>query len=197
MDEKLVKVRRSSKDIGLFGKKGSGKSTLLSILGFLHYMVGTEVYTNYDVNFPHIEVHRLIDLMNIPFDQKRKVFLGDDFDFWFQSRSASSSVNRSLNDILMFWGKNNLSLIYTAKRPMAIDIGLRESTSEFWDVQLSMNDKKDSDLPNKKEYMNYLMLYIDRFDDQFDYIGNLRIYNLDKIIGLFDTSHKVTDIRKH
>lgn len=157
----------------------------------------TQIYSNYGLNFPHKRVRSLKEFDNIPNDDKRKIFLGDDFEYWFNSRSTGSIKNKSLTDILLFFGKKNISLTYVSKREMAIDKSLRESTMEFWDIKLKQKyihpDKNKNNI--LKNYLNFLYIQIERYDDNLDPLPTFRINNLQYITPLFNTKEIIQDLQ--
>lgn len=194
---KLVKLKRQSKDIGLFGKKGVGKTTLLVLKSFMEFMLyDAQVYSNFNLGFPHVRIKSLKDFDRIPNDDKRKVFLGDDFEFWFNSRNVSSKLNKDLVDVLLNWGKKNVSLVYSAKREMAIDKSLRESTIEFWELNLKQTIYNKDVTKNNilKKYLNFLYIEVERYDQNLDGLPSFRIKNLQHIVPLFDTKEIIDNI---
>ena len=199
MNSKLVKLKRQSYDIGLFGKKSTGKTLILSFLGYLKYKQGATIYSNYPLNIPHKYINTLQDLNEIYKENpnKVKIFLGDDFERCFNSRNTRGQINKELNDILLDWGKINCSLYYTAKRSMAIDIGLRDSTSEFWFPELKQGYKSENPNINKqlKDYLNFLYINITRFDENLDTLPSIRVFRLQNIVPIFDTQTIITPIR--
>lgn len=193
----LVPVRRTTKDIGLFGKKGVGKTTILTLLALIeNYCFGTEIYSNYNLRIPYIKINNLEDFDRITTDKNRKVFLGDDFEYWFNSRSSHSKKNIQLNDVLLFWGKKNCSLVYTSKRELAIDKSIRESTMEFWELELKPIFRHPNKYCNRVlwNYLNFLYIYVTRFDHNLNELKPFKIYNLHKIVPYFDTSEIIEDI---
>ena len=193
----LVKKIRSSKDIGLFGVKGVGKTTILSMIGFIRwYFNDVDVYSNIPLSYPYYFIESLEDFDEICVDGRNKIFIGDDFDYWFESRGYSSKVNKQLNEILMFFGKKSTSLVYSAKREMAIDKSLRESTVEFWELELCQRVVHPDPVKNRllKQYMNFLFVLVNRYDRNLAELPSYRIQNLHQICQLFDTRHMISKI---
>ena len=191
-NNKYVKIKRQSYDIGIFGKKGCGKTILLSFIGFLKKKQGFIVFSNYPLKYNHIIINDLKDFNKIyEYDKNvQKVFLGDDFEKWFHSRLSKSKLNVEINDILLDWGKMNCSLIYTAKRSMAIDIGLRDSTCEFWFPELKpiINNNILYD------YLNFLKIIITRYDENLESLPQITIKGLQYLSQLYDTQQIVNPI---
>ena len=195
---KLIPLIRQSKDIGIFGKKGVGKTTILSLLGFLEwYFYNTVIYSNFHVNYPHIRVRNRSDFDKIPNDNRRKKFLGDDFEFWFSSYESINKKTKHLNEVILNWGKKNTSLTYTAKREMGIQKSLRESTIEFWELSLKPLYKHPDAIKNNelKGYLNFLYIYVSRFDENIDPLPSYKIKNLDKMAILFNTKEIIEELK--
>ena len=192
----LVKVNRSVKDIGLFGRKGIGKTTVLSLIGFINFLNNADVYSSYHLNFPHILIKDFNDFEKIRFDGKKKVFLGDDFEGWFHKRNFSKALNKDMNEILLNWGKKNCSLIYSCKN-LDVDKAIRDNTTEFWNIILKQKyyhpDKKKNDI--LKSYLNFLYIEIERYDLYFERLPSIYIYNLDLITQLFSTKEIVKKLK--
>lgn len=195
LDIDLVEVARTSKDICLMGNKGVGKTTVLTLLGFLNwYIFDAEVYSNYVLTFPHILIDSFEEFDKISFSDSKKVYLGDDFEYWFHSRNWKKNIN--LSEVLLFWGKKSCSLIYSTKRPMAIDVSLRDSTVEFWDVSLRQRVYNKDKFKNEflKKYLNFLMIECLRLNSDLDDLGTLRIKDLVAVSRLFDTKGMVNKL---
>lgn len=128
----------------------------------------------------------------------KKIFLGDDFERWFSSKTAKSKINKELNDILLDWGKINCSIYYTAKRSMAILIDLRENTSEFWFPELYLTyESKDEKINNQlKNYLNFLEINVTRYDENIEELPSLTFTNLQNYVYLFDTTTQVQPIQE-
>lgn len=196
----LVEISRKTKDISISGRKGEGKTIILSLIGFMYwYYFDYIIFSNYDsLIYPHIyiptifESYKVLDLDK----RKPKLFLGDDFERWIFSRLSSNKENiEFVNDILLDWGKANTSLIHTQKRSGAVDIGLRESDSEFWNCELKLKyisntGNREIDTKNNyilSKYMNFLQIEITRFDENMEELQPLIIDNLHIISKLYDT----------
>jgi hypothetical protein len=195
----FVKLIRTSYDIGIFGKKSAGKTILMSYLGYLHYKIyGSLIFSNYHVNYPHIRIRSIEDLNHIYDYNIRlpKVFLGDDCERWFNSRTSLRKINKELNEILLDWGKINCSLIYTAKRIMAMDIALRDGTCEFVFPELMLKWVSDDDDLNSLMvgYLNFLKLRCIRFNDDFEVLPDIEYYDLVGMSKLYNTVEKVDKI---
>jgi len=172
----------------------------MTYLGYLNYkLFDAVVFSNYWVNFPHVLVDNVEDLKYIyeyPI-LRRKVFLGDDFERWFNSRTSLTKINKELTEILLDWGKINCSLIYTVKRLMAIDLSLRSGTCEYAFPQLEVRYRSDNDKLNKtmKNYLDFLQLRVIRFDEDYNELPDLIIYNLKDVSKLYHTIEKVDPIK--
>jgi hypothetical protein len=198
INNKLIEIKRTSQDIGIFAKKNRGKTLTLSILAYLDQLNGTKIYSNYHLNFEHTYIDSIDKLDKIKQDKNsKKRFIGDDFERWFHSRKATSKSNLELNDILLDWGKIKCSCSYSAKRLMAIDLGLRDSTDEFWNIILEQyithKDPKINRLMAK--YINFLRIKIEKYDSDGNLIQTVYIKNLQNWIKLFDTTEIIKDLK--
>lgn len=200
---KLLKLNRVTKDIGIFGKKGTFKTTVVVLYGFLEKILfNTEIYSNIkNLGFNYTYVKNLEDLNEIFTNYNRKLFIGDDFERWFFSRNWQR--NTALNDLLLDWGKYYCSIIYDAKREHAIDIGLRDATSEFWYnepylfIKSNTGNIKLDRINNNilKKYANFINIRIKRFNENLEPITqDLIIKNLPYIMKLFDTHETINPI---
>lgn len=198
--DSLVKLKRSSYDIGTVGKKGIGKTLLESVYGFYKQRKqGYIVYSNYPLNYPHIFIDNISDFNKILSSDvnKPKIFLGDDFERWFHSRNTKSKTNIELNEILLDFGKVSCSVFFSQKRSMSVDLGMRDSASEWWIPSLQLAYiTNDQNLNNKlKKYLNFLCLNVQRFDDQLQPLGTFQIHNLQHHVKLFDTTTIIPPIK--
>lgn len=195
----LLELNRVTKDIGIFGKKGSFKTTILSLIGYLeNRYYGTDIYSNMNLNFPHEKIGSIGKLKEIPKTSKRKMYIGDDFENWFFSRMSGSKKSIALSEILLNWGKINCGLHYSAKREMAIDVGLRESTVEFWEIEVKTFIRCPNAHDHNKiiKYADFLYLKINRIDDNLNELKPLYVFYLKEILekGLFDTFEIIENV---
>lgn len=199
----LTRLLRTSRDVSVAGKKGVGKTQILSLVGFLYWILNDAVvFSNYDsLIYPHVyipSIEMAYKIFQYP-KEVPKIFLGDDFERWAFSRMSNNAQNiEFLNDILLDWGKWNCSLYHSAKRQKAIDIGLRESDCEFWELELkplfvsNTGDPKQDSKNNEimRQYLNFLYIKINRFDEYLNPMIPIKVKNLENICKLYDT-HEV------
>lgn len=196
-----IKLNRVSKDIGIFGPKGIGKTTTLSIFCYIFWRYGGfDIYSNYRLNIPHIfvnSVNKLDRLLNDPcFNNfKPKILAVDDGERWFFSRNSFSSKSKSILNLLLDFGKCNCSIYTTLKREMALDIGLRESLSEFWELELIPKYRNPKYQYVLNSYMNCIKIRIWRFNNNLESLPTWYIDNLHLFRNVFDTSHIVKPVK--
>lgn len=192
----LIKLKRNTYDIGIFGKKGCGKSVLLALLGYIRFLQGYMIFSNMPLKYPYIYVDN-IETINMIYKINpdiKKIFIGDDFELWFNSK-IKNIVKQQLTDIMINWGKVNCSLYYSGKRSMAIAIELRQNTCEFWFPELLLKyivntkNKRFNEYMNYKlsQYLNFLNIKVTRFDENIEKLPSILITDLIKIVKLYDT----------
>lgn len=154
----VTPLLRKSTTIGIFANPSQGKTILMTFLGLLFWLRGYRVFSNYWVAFPHVLIESLEDLKKIGLYPawEKKVALMEDFERWINSRLASTKQNISMGAVTMDFGKNNCSLIYTAKRSAIIDINVRDISSIFIEVKLILPFKLDSPNPELNKLINAL-----------------------------------------
>lgn len=197
----MTKLRRGSRDIGIFGQKNVGKSTLLNALGYMRFKQGYMIMTNQEsLNFPHTYISSLGDLREILKLDKNipKIFLGDDFELWVNSRLYYKKQAIDINNIIIFFGKANCSLYYTGKRLMSIDIALRNSTDVFIELERLICPYIVKD-PVLQDYLqsNYEYLLINgiMYDHNLEPVKDIFMGNLAKTFRLFDTQEYIKEVK--
>lgn len=186
----LTPLKRKSFDIGIFGPKNRGKTMLMVSLLKKRLDAGHIIISNLPLEFEHIYIDSLAKfkcIRNLPIDQP-KTFAGDDFERWALSRQSSSNID--LNSICLDFGKLNTSLIFTAKRPMAIDISLRNQCDLYYFVELVSLDGSN-DLFLEKLGIRYQI-----FDYEGRYLGNKTLINLTKYANMYNTQYLVSELIK-
>lgn len=97
----LIPIKRKSFTIAFLGNKGVGKTLLMTLLGYMYYLKGYIIFSNYPVKFKHILIDSLKDFQNIYdlYDMNiKKLFIGDDFERWFNSRNYKSKINIEIDE---------------------------------------------------------------------------------------------------
>ena len=91
IDSFFTEILRKSSDIAVIGNKSRGKSTLAVFTCYYDWLINDAlIFSNLPLNFPHIfvsEVDELVEIKNKYPINKKKRFLGDDFENWFSNRS--------------------------------------------------------------------------------------------------------------
>jgi len=201
----MTEIKRKSIDIGIFGNKSYGKTLTMTALAFFYWLNGYIIFSNYLVGFPHVLIDEILGLKRVgEYSQDiKKLLIMEDFERWVHSRNAATKTNIDVNTICMDNGKNNASLIYTSKRPMAIDIGLRDTTDYFIETKMIMPFKPNTG--NKKlddiiisiwaEKFEMLWVKISAFDSSSKPLPVQYLTNLPFWGGLYNTQEKVPDIK--
>jgi len=99
MDRILTPLERKVTGLSFFGERGSGKTLGMTTLGYIAYLDGKKIYSNYNLGFPHIKITDTNFHNDIQADGKEKVILLD--DMLSGSGSNKNTVHQSeLNRIL-------------------------------------------------------------------------------------------------
>ena len=205
--QKYKPLIRSTKDVMITSKKGTGKSQTLTKIGFLAWRyAGVKVFANFKTVYPSVYIGNLEDLRLITEKYNKyipKIFLGDDFEKWIFSRKSGSDENMEIiNEILLDWGKHNISGYYVGKRELSLDIGLREEAQEFWETELRLKiryiseDKEIQEKCNRilKKYIDFLKIHIYRFNEFYEPLDDFEFKDLRFIGSLYDTTEKIKTV---
>lgn len=196
---------RKSQSIGIFALPSMGKTILMTYLGLLYWLMGYRVFSNYWLAFPHHLITTLDDIKNIGLYPKheKKVFLAEDFERWVNSRLASTTANVTMGSITMDFGKNNCSLVYTAKRSAIIDINIRDITTTFIEVTMILPMRWETPNPEVSKILNKLMeddleqlwIKVNAFDCDLQPKGPTKyLWNLDMWGKLYHTQEIVPEL---
>lgn len=167
--------------IGILGLQGWGKTALTTFFGYLAYLNGYKIYSNYPLSFPYVGVESL--------DQAKQVrngyLLFDEFWRWVHARTSQSKINQEMMGVCLLNRKRNVSIIYNTQLPRTIDVILRDVTNYRYLPQMRFHD-------DGKRYVHYIMrdLLGNRFPEMF---ANMPIDELGK---LFNTRYEVKTIDK-
>ena len=185
---KLVKIKRQSKNIGLIGSLSKGKTMYQAYYTYLCYLKGYIVFSNIPLKFPHILIQKEEDLIKIRTDydkNQKKIFLGDDLNYWYHSRKWKKN---KLGELTIMWGKINCSCIYSTKRG-DIDIDLREITDEFYFVDIWQY--KDF---QRTGYLNDCLIRLEGYNSETEPLPIRYLFGLQHIKDLYDTQHELQPI---
>lgn len=191
----LIKIKRKNKAIGLIGTWSKGKTLFKVWYCYLLFRFeGYIVFSNIPLKFPHILIESIEDIKKIRTDYNpddKKIFLADDFEFWFSNRSYASKTNKSLNEILIFFGKINCDIIYSSKRGN-VDIGLVLVTNEFYHLEMYNYIFPPIEIiSNPEDYLNFCCIELRGVHSDGKEIPPKYLINLDKICRLYDTQHTI------
>lgn len=118
--------------IAIVGRQGSGKTFLGAYMARMlmnQYKGEIDLYTNIEMKGENVFV--IHDLMDFPFDKKRKkIILIDEAMFSVNSRSSSSNINQVWSMAYALFRKSNVILsVFMTHRPKMIDVNLRDQLS--------------------------------------------------------------------
>jgi len=103
---------------------GAGKTLTMTLLGYLAQQGGTEVFSNYKLNFPHTPVRSPQEMLHI----KNGLFLGDELWSWMDARASATQQNKAISQILLKSRKMGYDILHTAQFKHQPDKRLREHT---------------------------------------------------------------------
>ena len=165
--------------LGILGLQGWGKTALTTGFGYLAFMNGYKIYSNYPLSFDYTPIKSLKDAKNV----RNGYLLFDEFWRWVHARTSQSNINKELMGICLLNRKRNVSIIYNTQLPRTIDVILRDVTNYRYLPHLEPHD-------DGKRYVHYIMRdLLNRESDEMFY--NMPIDELGK---LFNTRYEVEDI---
>lgn len=111
--------------IGILGLQGWGKTALTTAFGYLAFLKGYDIYSNYPLSFDH----NYIDTLKQAKEVRNGFLLFDEFWRWVHSRTSQSAINKEMMGICLLNRKRNVSIIYNTQLPRTIDVILRDVTN--------------------------------------------------------------------
>lgn len=124
-------MRYETNDVMFYGRKGAGKTISMVALSLMikEREPDMVIYSNFHFargfQYVFLETFDDLALMN------NGICLLDDSERFVDSRLLSNSEKKRLLDICLDFGKNNMAVWYSCKRPLAVDKALRSVTSRF------------------------------------------------------------------
>lgn len=146
----------------------------MTYLAARNYMKGRQIFSNYNLNFPH-------QLVNTPeeiVDMKEGMFCGDELWTWADSRMSGSKKNKFLTYILSKSRKRGINISYTVQYFKQIDIRIRAVTDFIAVPRL-----------NDKETICKLFIY-----DQSGMLHKTFKFRTAPIFQLYDTKEEVQEL---
>ena len=171
------------------------------LIGFLRFKQGYMIFSNMDnIKFPYTYCGSVDDLKEITKLDKsiKKMFLGDDFERWYNGRRASSKLNLDLNSITLDFGKCNCSLLYTCKYFSIMDMALKMTTSEFWNIDLVCYKypvNESIDLLEWADHLENLAIQIKGINSSGEELRDRYVIRLHKWVSLYDTLGTVKNVK--
>jgi len=118
--------------IGIFiGMQNSGKTLSMSYYAYLYYKQNFTIYSNYNLEFPHIKLTKEIIL---DYTTKRKqfsksIFCIDEIYLFFDARKFSSKSNMIFSYFVTQSSKNDVHIFGTAQFFNTIEKRIRENAT--------------------------------------------------------------------
>lgn len=202
-----IPLKRKSFDVLLVGNKSYGKTLTMTAIGETAQKTGYLVFSNYPLTYPHILIDTLrgFDLIGQYPQNLKKIVLMEDFEKWVHSRNAQEKQNLDIVTICADFGKNNTSLCSTTKRPMAIDISLRDTTDIVIEANMIMPYVVNTGFPELDQaIMNFwatdfskLFVQLRCFDPNLKYLGTKYLVDCVRVGQLYDTQNIISVLKKN
>lgn len=165
--------------LGILGLQGWGKTALTTFFGYLAYLNGYTVYSNYPLSFNYIYIDSIKQAQSV----RNGYILFDEFWRWVHARTSQSNINKLMMSICLLNRKRNISIIYNTQLPRTIDVILRDVTNYRFLPQMVRHS-------DNKRYVHFI--YRDLLDnDSPEYFCPMPINELGK---LFSTTYEVKDL---
>jgi len=195
---KLVDVARQSETVAAAGRRGCGKTMLIALRLYIKYLKGCHIYSNTPLSFPYKRIHTLKDIEMIYYDDSNwKCLFLDDIERILHARNYK--MNKSLNEILLDFGKIGCDLEFTSKGgPLSegkyADVELRDAVDTWLmpEIVLRVHSKNPIVEAWLNTKMNFKKMNIAWIDGTLTDCGMLKpINNLLPLCGLYQTKEKV------
>lgn len=174
---------------GFFGDIGSGKTLTMTKYVYLYYNLGYNIYSNYNLEFPHKKIDRafMTDIVeNDKTLEGNNLFAIDEIGIYMDSRKSVSKENVLLSYFIKQVRKKEIKLFYTEQFRHAIDKRLRGLTRTETICHSKDLVIYDSEGKEHKLKFVYNDVYI---NDKL--IAKKRIL-ANKYYGLYDTKELIT-----
>jgi len=172
----------------------------MTVEAYKKYKEGYTVYSNYHLNFPHIN-YTVDDLMVFAEQGQyfgNAIFLIDEIHIWFDSRCSGKKRNRIFSYFLNQSSKNDIDIYYTSQYSRQVEVRMRlnteivvESTSKVlvWDSPNSKPTLKNNYRPKPKDYktVTYVQNRMVQFNDTGRDNITKRVFKANKYFPLYDT----------
>ena len=196
---------RKSTTMGIFANPSQGKTIFMTFLALMYYKRGYRIFSNYWLSIPHVFIDSLDGVKQIGMypQSEKKLAVFEDFERWINSRLASTKQNINMGSITMDFGKNNCSLVYTAKRSSIIDLNVRDITNYFVEVEMFLPFRLNTINPDINKRVNALWgddlekywIEINVFDGDLEPLRKHYLMNLDLIAKNYHTQEIVPELK--
>jgi hypothetical protein len=165
--------------LGILGLQGWGKTALTTAFGYLAFLNGFKIFSNYPLSFDYTPIETLKEAKNV----RNGYLLFDEFWRWVHARTSQSNINKEMMGICLLNRKRNVSIIYNTQLPRTIDVILRDVTNYRYLPHMEYHN-------DGERYVHYIMRdLLDRESDEMFF--NMPIKDLGK---LFNTRYEVKDL---
>lgn len=108
------------------GRRGAGKTLSMVKDAYKFYCYGWEVYSNIDLNFPHIKIDSDFVLNIGKTDIENCLFLIDEIQVLIDSRRSGSKDNVNFSHFIQQIRKRKISILCTTQYAGTMDLRLRQ-----------------------------------------------------------------------
>ena len=192
-----IPIKRNSYDFCFYGGKGSGKTIAMTYYGFIEYLNGKKVYSNYKLEYPHIRIKNIEEIKNM----QKGCALFDDIEAWSSSKFISNKDKKDLLECILNFGKKSITpFIWSCKRPLEIDKTLRGCGIDYFvkcNMLLKETPKDDIEYKEFSKYLDAHVIEMNIFRaddltlDRVVYLDNLDIWSM-----LYETTEEVEQLGK-
>lgn len=185
------------------GIQNSGKTLLMTYFGFMDWLKGRTIFSNYDVSFPHTKINKdfIIYIVENGIKLENVTFLLDEFWMWIDSRA--SITNRVMSYFYLQTSKDNNNVYTSAQGNNQNDVRFRDNLHKITSCSrkilvnnsLQLINSEVRILPKHIQEKLYICGEMYKLgqsglivDFEYDKTVNIKA---DLIFDLFDTTQKI------
>ena len=127
---------------GIIGGLGSGKTLFMTVCGYLEYLTGRSVLSNYHLAFPYnyLKLSEIISKIRNKEQLQNVVLLIDEIHIAFDARCSMSDRNRYGSYFVLQTRKRDVHLYFTSQSIWQVDVRIRENLDRLVVCENLKND---------------------------------------------------------